>query len=371
MVTIPNRELRYDPDDTICSRQESMVNNQFCSDVTFIVGTNKQRIYAHKLYLTIASEYFYAMFFGNFVEADESEVHLEDVEPDVFLNVLRYIYAQQLHITNDNLRDIFDCSQKFMLMELKKPLCRFLQDQVEPESALAIFSRNRHFAFPAVDEACLGLIRNNPLYHFNHEDFTTIDRESLSMILTSKQINCTEDQLYSALDIWEAANDNEGSCELRSLVKERSYDCQKLLIFGQSINEAYDDTPYNLGLTLKSDVPVSLYGLGVYISSNAHVVSVELKIYEQEVEISSDVFECPNKSVITVHVADLFFEEVVLVPQNSYRIWIKTSPLSAMVMRSPSVIHNRIKFSMGSHHNILQVALAHLYCEETPDSKKN
>uniref|UniRef100_A0A182N8Z4 BTB domain-containing protein n=1 Tax=Anopheles dirus TaxID=7168 RepID=A0A182N8Z4_9DIPT len=373
MDTIPSRDLSYGTHDTICSRQESMVDNQFCSDVTFIVGTSKQRIYAHKLYLVMASEYFYVMFFSSFLEAERREVYLEDVEPDVFLAVLRYIYTQQVDITNDNLRDIFDCSQRYMLTELMQLLSRFLQEQVEPESALAIFSKNRYFAFTAVDESCLRLIRNNPLYYFNHEDFTTIDRESLSMILGSKQINCTEDQLCSALEIWEAANRDNDACELRTLVKERSYDCLKLLVFGQSMSDGFMGPPEDLKMTLMSETPVSVYGLGVYISSKADVVSVELKIYEEELEISSDVFECPNKSVTTVHVADLFFEEVVLVPRKTYRISIKMSPpCKQLLLRDPRVFHDTIKLAIPCYSNERKpVGIAHLYCKETPDMKKD
>ncbi|XP_041777288.1 BTB/POZ domain-containing protein 3-like [Anopheles merus] len=373
---ILNRALSYGSSDTISSRLEGMVNNEFCSDVTFIVGASKQRIHAHKLLLVMASEYFYVMFFGSFVEAEQHEVTLEDVEPDVFLVILRYMYCQQVELTFDNLRDIFDCAQRYMLRELHHQIGMFLQQQVKPTSALSIFSSNRYYGYAEVDDACLRLIRNNPLYYFNHVDFVSIDRESLHKIFASPSINCTDDQLGSALEIWEEANPFNNTDDLRELVNQtkRSYSCLKLLVFGQNMSEGFVGTADDLKLTVMSDNPLSLYGFGVYILSKANVVSVELKIYEEDIEISSDVFEFPNSSVSTVHVADLFFEEVIMTPRMNYRIAINTSPqCKQLLMRDPRIYHETIKFGIPYHPNDRKpIGVAHLYCKEcTDDGKKD
>ncbi|XP_049299499.1 kelch-like protein 7 [Anopheles funestus] len=362
------RNLSYGSDDTMSSRLESMVNNEFCSDVTFIVGASKKRIYAHKLLLVMASEYFYVMFFGNFVEANRNEVTLEDVDPDVFLVILRYIYCLKVDITFDNLRDIFDCSQKYMLTDLHHQLGCFLRDQVEETTALSIFNINRYYAYPMVDESCLELIRNNPLYYFNHVDFATIHRESLFKIFSSWAINCTDDQLSSALDIWEEANREEDTQELRMIVKlnKRYHNCLKLIVFGQNMNDVFVEPADDLNLGVMSDMPLSLYGLGVYLLSKANVISVELKIYEEDTEISSDVFECPNPCISTVHVADLFFEEVVMVPRKNYRISINMSPpCKQVLLREPRTYHEKIRLViMYPPGDRKPIGIAHVYCKE-------
>uniref|UniRef100_A0A182NJ34 BTB domain-containing protein n=1 Tax=Anopheles dirus TaxID=7168 RepID=A0A182NJ34_9DIPT len=97
------------------------------SDVTFVVGPSKQRIYAHKYILVMASEYFYTMFNSNFTEATQKEVVLQDDDPEVFLTILRLIYGAKVEITDDNIRAIYDCLQMLMLTEFTQPLIDFLK----------------------------------------------------------------------------------------------------------------------------------------------------------------------------------------------------------------------------------------------------
>uniref|UniRef100_A0A182W4U5 BTB domain-containing protein n=1 Tax=Anopheles minimus TaxID=112268 RepID=A0A182W4U5_9DIPT len=373
IAAIMGRNLSYGKDDTMSTRLESLVNNEFCSDVTFIVGKSKQRIYAHKLLLVTASEYFYVMFFGNFVEANRNEVTLEDVDPDMFLVILRYIYCLKVDITIYNMRDIFDCSRKYMLTDLQQLLGCFLGDQIDERSALTIFNINCYYGFTTVDETCLELIRNNPLYYFNHVDFATIHRESLFKIFSSWTINCTDDQLSSALDIWEEANLEEDTKELRKIVKlnKRFHNCLKLIVFGQNINDVFVEPADDLKLRVLSDMPVSLYGLGVYLLSKANVISVELKIYEEETEVSSDVFECSIPCINTVHVADLFFEEVVLDPRKIYRISINMSPpCEQVLLHEPRIYHEKIRLVIMYDGDRQPIGIAHVYCKERMRDQK-
>uniref|UniRef100_A0AAG5DP93 BTB domain-containing protein n=1 Tax=Anopheles atroparvus TaxID=41427 RepID=A0AAG5DP93_ANOAO len=154
--------LEYNKESSTLLRKQAMVNNEFLSDVVFLVGPDRQRIYAHKMLLTISSEYFYIMFFGSFVEASEKEVVLANDDPDMFLLIMRYIYSGEIDLTFENMRDIFNIAQKFMLNELITLICNFILRHIEAESTLRLFSENRHYGFASVDDKCLEMISNNP-----------------------------------------------------------------------------------------------------------------------------------------------------------------------------------------------------------------
>ncbi|XP_053678017.1 uncharacterized protein LOC128728419 [Anopheles nili] len=356
----------YGIGDTISSRQQALVNNQFSSDVTFLVGPEKKRIYAHKIFLTLASEYFYVMFHGNFVEAKKDEVVLEDVDPDVFLVILRYIYSRNVEITLDNARNIFDYAQKYMLPELIEQLGQFLVSRVDSSSVLRIFKDNSHYDYSEVNEACLFIIQDNPVFYFNHEDFTTIDMGRLSKILRLNKINCTIDQLQNALEIWEAANIDSDVSELRMHLKgsDRWYNCDKLVIFGtQEIVNGSEDTEQKFELISKK--PVSIYGLGVYIMSKVDVISIQLKIFDENEEISSNVFEYINKSTYNMHAVDFFFEEIVLHPHILYCISIEpSSPLKKVMFKKTEMFHEKIKLKFWNRMFFMNTATAHIYCKE-------
>ncbi|XP_058445507.1 BTB/POZ domain-containing protein 1-like isoform X2 [Malaya genurostris] len=368
-------ELVIDYGASTTDRKEFLVNNEFMSDVVFLVGSeNKQRIYAHKLFLIAASEYFFAMFNGNFRESSATEIVLEDIEPKIFLTILRFVYCGKIDLTFDNIHEIYIHSRKYMLMELLSMASNFLERSIEPNNVLKIFTQNRFYGFQFVDEECLTLIRNNPLYYFNHEEFAMIDRESLSLIFSSKKINCTDDQLMGALDIWQKTHDTESVDELKSIIKnyKRSYDCYKLRLFGPPSGSESNDFSFSI----TSETIVHMYGVGVFIKSAAKVISIEVKIWENDIEVGCDLFEYENDDFVTVDVANLFFEQIVLIPHHRYKITLSITPaVEPFTIQNPKITHDRIKMvitnAMYGRCESVFSAIAHLHCKErAPKPKK-
>ena len=62
-------------------------NKCFC----FLVGS--QRFAAHRLVLSAVSDYFRAMFNNDVREAVEKEFAIHNIDSDIFLNLINYIYT--------------------------------------------------------------------------------------------------------------------------------------------------------------------------------------------------------------------------------------------------------------------------------------
>ncbi|KFB48781.1 BTB/POZ domain-containing protein 3 [Anopheles sinensis] len=310
-----DQELIFNEETSTAMRKRSMVNNEFFADVVFVVGPEKKRIFAHKLLLVMSSEYFYIMFNGNFAESKTGEVVLEEDDPDLFLTILRYIYTDEINFTLENIRDIYNSAKKFMLTELIALVKEYMMKQINEGSVLRILNENQPYGFPCVTTKCLEVISDNPTFYFKHEDFRKIDRPTLEMILNLKQINCSDDNLQNALEIWADCGEREEEfVNLWKLIRDqkRSYNCSELRLFGQRRNNGYQ--PVDLEFTLKSQNPVSLYGLGMFIASPSKQVSVELKIFQGENQLVANKYDVANKFVDITHVVNLFFEKVVLLP---------------------------------------------------------
>ena len=80
-----------------------MLNNDLLADVYFIVGSGstKRRIPAHKYILVTGSSVFHAMFCGGLPE--EKEVAIPDVEPQAFLNLLKWVYDLRINRFESNM----------------------------------------------------------------------------------------------------------------------------------------------------------------------------------------------------------------------------------------------------------------------------
>ena len=63
---------------------------QLC-DVVLVAGARK--IPAHRVVLSAASDYFFAMFTSNVREATQEEIFMKDVDPDALAALIKYIYT--------------------------------------------------------------------------------------------------------------------------------------------------------------------------------------------------------------------------------------------------------------------------------------
>uniref|UniRef100_A0A182SAU4 BTB domain-containing protein n=1 Tax=Anopheles maculatus TaxID=74869 RepID=A0A182SAU4_9DIPT len=211
--------LEYGEDDSLSARNAMMVNNKWLSDVTFLVGPEKQRIYAHKLRLVTASRYFHILFFGNFAEAKLDEIELKDEDPAMFLTILRLIYGAHVDVDFDNIRQIYDQMQKYLLpSSCYKLLIDCWKKLLLKDTVMQVLRENEYYKFKALDEMCLRFVRDDPLHYFEKDDFTGISKEGMLKILGLQRINCTNDQLHLALEKWKLANPESDSNELSSVL---------------------------------------------------------------------------------------------------------------------------------------------------------
>lgn len=77
-------------------RLRHFFNDPEFADVVFIVGENKDKVYGHKMVLSIVSDCFRAMFTTGFKESAAMEINIPDCSHQAFLAVMEYIYAGSL-----------------------------------------------------------------------------------------------------------------------------------------------------------------------------------------------------------------------------------------------------------------------------------
>lgn len=96
---------------------ERLLEDDLYSDVKIIVG-NKE-FPAHKSILAARSRVFSAMFAHNMKEHLENTVTINDVDPDVMSEVLRFIYTGKASKLESMGKDIFTVADKYVLDGLK------------------------------------------------------------------------------------------------------------------------------------------------------------------------------------------------------------------------------------------------------------
>ncbi|XP_050099232.1 uncharacterized protein LOC126579727 [Anopheles aquasalis] len=368
---------KFTANNTMQERRSQLLNNPLQSDVMLLVGQSRTPIYGHMVVLAAASQYFLNLLNRGFDEPPIVEITLEQVDPEDFFLLLRFIYCAEFEITFENLPTLYDLSHRFTVRDLQVALRKFLEDQISLGNIVQVMKMNRLLAFSSIDETCLGEISNNPLHFFKHNDFITIDKELLVTILRRQHINCSDDQLASALGVWLQHNTTaeEDARQLHDLIQtgKRSADSFKLDLFGFHRRVLPGEDAGDFIFKIDSDTHITLYGIGVYVQSDELVVNIEVKVYESEVEIANEQYKFANKQCGEVNVADLFFEELHMAPRIQYRISVVVTPPlgdEAFVLKYPRTYHTSIELNITTSFPAIDpIGLKYLYCKEQPNNE--
>lgn len=124
------------PPSTLVAEFRGLVDDKTLSDITFIVeGTP---IYAHKLMLMRCS-YFRALFLGEMKESKMATVRIEQVSHPIFLQVLEYLYTDQLQIPFESAMELFEAADLFCIPRLKTMCEKRMLQSINIENAAGIF----------------------------------------------------------------------------------------------------------------------------------------------------------------------------------------------------------------------------------------
>lgn len=77
----------------IWKMEQYVEKRQFC-DVIFIVGS--KRIFVYRLVFSVVFDYFVAMFMNDVKEVFMEEIRMKDVDSDVMVVIVNYVYIGQL-----------------------------------------------------------------------------------------------------------------------------------------------------------------------------------------------------------------------------------------------------------------------------------
>ena len=92
-------------------------------------GSESKNIPAHKFVLAISSPVFYAMFYGELAQTKDS-VEISDCEYENLLELLHFIYSDEVNLTPDNVMQLMYLAKKYMLPSLPDKCSAYLQENL-------------------------------------------------------------------------------------------------------------------------------------------------------------------------------------------------------------------------------------------------
>ena len=184
-----------------------MFNNDLLSDVKFIVrkwsGDFKQskvaEIPAHKFVLSISS----AVFFDMFQTPETSDViQLSDYEYESLMEMLRYIYTDEVILTGSNVMEVLHLSRRYKLPLLSDKCTEFLRKNLNALNVINFLKQAKYDQEEGVEASCWEVIDKYTSEVIKLDEFTTIDKVTLETLVKRDSLSVSEVELFEAVNSW-------------------------------------------------------------------------------------------------------------------------------------------------------------------------
>nr|XP_033772240.1 BTB/POZ domain-containing protein 19 isoform X3 [Geotrypetes seraphini] len=190
MAAASSQSRRLHGDDArFTAALRSLVDSPQFSDVKFIVGKEKQEVWAHRCILASRCSAFHAMFKQSLQSPDPSQepaqdpIILSDVQPAVFLPLIEFLYTNSVTLNNLIALEVVTSAMEYELDDLRKLCVEFVIETL------------------TVDQACEALqevIRSR--------SFREMSAPALLCMLQSDRLTADEVELICAVREWTHVN---------------------------------------------------------------------------------------------------------------------------------------------------------------------
>ena len=189
-----------------------MFNNEILSDVKFVVQASpdyrernskrgKMEIPAHKFLLSISSPVFFAMFCGEMAETKE-HIDLPDCEYEGMLELLRYIYTDEVCLNGNNVMQVLYLAEKYMIPSLTSECAEYLRENLDPSNVLCVLKHAEQYGNEDLSFDCWLTIDKNTVETLKSDEFLSMDRSFLSELVERDKLTISEVELFKAIECW-------------------------------------------------------------------------------------------------------------------------------------------------------------------------
>ena len=186
---------------TLKARQKFFLNNEFASDIKFLLS-NGDRVFAHKLFLSVHSPVFAAMFHGPLATKEDS-IELSDCDDKVhILEFLKYLYCEECELSWENLFTILYLSKKYLVSVLEEKCLQFASADLNLDTVFPALRLAANFGEKSLQQKCFDFICPNIREILKTDHFLQLDLDTLKIVLREDNLYVNEIEIFKAVDKW-------------------------------------------------------------------------------------------------------------------------------------------------------------------------
>ncbi|XP_066268815.1 kelch repeat and BTB domain-containing protein 12-like [Branchiostoma lanceolatum] len=164
-----------------------------------VLEVEGRRFPCHRLVLSAASPYFRAMFTSGMAESRQKTVVLQDLDADMFCEILSYIYSGTLHVSLDKVQPLYQAADLLQLDYVRDTCSSYMAMNVERSTCVDLYKFADVFSIDSVRNQCLQCICRHFSKIVSSEEFCSLSVNQLTEIISHDELDVKEETA-----VWEA-----------------------------------------------------------------------------------------------------------------------------------------------------------------------
>ncbi|KAL3858384.1 hypothetical protein ACJMK2_012975 [Sinanodonta woodiana] len=192
----PNNDWQSRKSLAECNRE--MFTREIAADVTFLVGKQKTEVKAHKYVLISRSCVFHEMLYRPDYTTP-TEITIPDIEPDIFKQVLMFIYCEEITNDLDNVFAVLNVAKKYHIQSLIDTCLDRLKVDMTVYNISIILENARNNNNVELAMKCMAFILGHAKQVFLYSDLSKLSEECMTEIIKSDDLALSEQEIYEGL----------------------------------------------------------------------------------------------------------------------------------------------------------------------------
>ncbi|XP_036020445.1 BTB/POZ domain-containing protein 19 isoform X1 [Mus musculus] len=176
----------------------SLINNPQYSDICFVVGQERQEVFAHRCLLACRCNFFQRLL-GPGVP---SPVVLSTVPAEAFLAVLEFLYTNSVKLHQHSVLEVLTTAVEYGLEELRELCLEFVVKVLDVELVCEALQVAVTFGLGSLQERCIAFIEAHSQEALRTRGFLELSATALLPVLRSDKLCVDETELVQAARSW-------------------------------------------------------------------------------------------------------------------------------------------------------------------------
>lgn len=195
-----NNNGGHDDDNQILSKiGKKLYLNSEKADVYFLFEST-ERVPAHKILLSSASDVFEAMFYGSLKE--EKDIKIVDVSAEAFKDFLKFFYFNNVELNIENVAEVMYLGKKYHVEDCLRLGTNLLKINITADNVVAALSLALAYSQTQLQVSCEREIRSNSKGILQSPNFSSCDRQVLKHIINMDPIACYATEIFELCMAW-------------------------------------------------------------------------------------------------------------------------------------------------------------------------